>query len=160
MQVEPTCTTSNTRTKKVFSVPPKLPIERIVQFEVCTETNPSCKTTQPLAEELSLRMANEVLRSIMQRRFRESSKQDFAVLSELAEVCDDDCKYQLLLVRLRRKLPVLSGESSPRYHLKFVYKYKDLFLRRFGPSQSSTQRTETSRPEPTPCSYHQSIRTP
>jgi hypothetical protein len=52
---------------------------------------------QPLAEELSLRMANEVLRSIMQRRFRESSKQDFEVISELAEVCDDDCKYQLFV---------------------------------------------------------------
>jgi hypothetical protein len=72
---------------------------------------------QPSAKEIPIRMAEQVLPSIMQRRFRESSKQDFAVISELAEVCDDACKYHLLLVRLRRKLRVLSGESSPRYYL-------------------------------------------
>jgi hypothetical protein len=53
----------------------------------------------------------------MQSQFREWSKQDFAVISELAEVCDDACKYQLLRVRLRRKLQVLCGESSSRYYL-------------------------------------------
>jgi hypothetical protein len=72
---------------------------------------------QPSAKEIPIRMAEQVMCSIVQRRFRESSKQDFAVISELAEVSDDDCKYQLLLVRLRRKLRVLSGESSPRYYL-------------------------------------------
>jgi hypothetical protein len=82
-----------------------------------------------------LRMAKEVLRFIMQRRFRESSKQDFARTSELGDVSDDDCKYPLLLFQLRRKLRVLSGELSHRYYLKFVYKYKDLFLRRSGSSQ-------------------------
>jgi hypothetical protein len=41
-------------------------------------------------------MADEVLRSIKQRRFRESPMEDFAVISELAEVCDDHCKHPLL----------------------------------------------------------------
>jgi hypothetical protein len=72
---------------------------------------------QPSAKEIPIRMAEHVLRSIMQRRFRESSKQGFTVISELAEVCDDACKYQLLVVRLRRQLRVLSGESSPRNYL-------------------------------------------
>jgi hypothetical protein len=82
---------------------------------------------QPSAKEIPIRMAEQVLHSIMQRRFRESSKQDFAVISELAEVCDDDCKYQLLLVRLRRKLRVLSGESSPRYYLNSTINTKTFF---------------------------------
>jgi hypothetical protein len=55
---------------------------------------------QPSAKEIPIRMAEQVLCSIMQRRFRESSKQGFAVIRKLAEVCDDDCKFQLLLVRL------------------------------------------------------------
>jgi hypothetical protein len=97
---------------------------------------------QPSAIEI-LRMADEVLRSIMQRRFRELSKQDFAVISELAEVYDDDCKYQLLLVGLRRKLRVLSGESSPRYYLKFVYKYKT-----FSSEDSRFLKTSTSNQRP------------
>jgi hypothetical protein len=43
----------------------------------------------------SLRMGDEVLRSIMRRQLIEVSKQDFAVISELAGVYYDDCIYQL-----------------------------------------------------------------
>jgi hypothetical protein len=110
---------------------------------------------QPSAKEIPLRMADEVLRSMMHRRFRELSNQSFAVISELAEVYDDDCKYQLLLVGLRRKLRVLSGELSPRYYLKFVYKYKTFSSEASRPKNINpkTKTSETSRPEPTPCSY-------
>jgi hypothetical protein len=101
-----------------------LPFGRIVHFEVFTETNPSYKMTQPLAEEISLRVADQVQPSIMQRRFIESSTQDFSIISEVAEAYDENSKYQLLLVQLRRKFRVLSGEYTPRKNLKFVYKYK------------------------------------
>jgi hypothetical protein len=50
----------------------------------------------------SLRMGDEVLHSIMRRQLIEVSKQDFAVISELAEVYYDDCIYQLLLAQLRQ----------------------------------------------------------
>jgi hypothetical protein len=50
----------------------------------------------------SLRMGDEVLHSVMQRQHIEVSKQDFAVISELAGVYYDDCNYQLLLAQLRR----------------------------------------------------------
>jgi hypothetical protein len=75
------------------------------------------------ATEIPHRIADEFQPSIMQRGFRESSKQVLAEISELAEAYDNDCKYQLLLVGLRRKLRVQSGELSPRYYLKFVYLY-------------------------------------
>jgi hypothetical protein len=58
--------------------------------------------------DILLRMADEILHSILQRQFIESSKQDFAVIGEFANVY----KYQLLLVQPRRKLRVPSGESS------------------------------------------------
>jgi hypothetical protein len=64
---------------------PILPIGRIVQFAVFTETNPSYKTTHQMAEEISLRVADEVQPSIMQRLFYESSKQDFAIISEVCQ---------------------------------------------------------------------------
>jgi hypothetical protein len=116
MRVEPTWTMRNTPTTSLLR-PPYVAYWRIDSYEEIIVRNRSWKTLQPSAKEISIRMAEPVLRSIMQRRFRESSQQDFAVISELAEVCDDDCKYQILLVRLRRKLRVLSGESSPRYYL-------------------------------------------
>jgi hypothetical protein len=47
---------------------------------------------QPSANEILLRMADEVLQPILQRQFIESS--DIAVIGELAEVYDDDCKFQ------------------------------------------------------------------
>jgi hypothetical protein len=101
-------------------------------------------------------MADEVQRSIMKTRFRESSKQDFAVISKLAEVYADDCKYQLLVVELRRKLEILSAESSPWYYFKFVYKYKS-----FSSEDSGTLKCQSEyhrppappRPELSPCSY-------
>jgi hypothetical protein len=46
---------------------PLLPIGRIVYFEVFRETNPGHETTQPLAEEISLRVADQVQPSITQR---------------------------------------------------------------------------------------------
>jgi hypothetical protein len=42
----------------------------------------------------SPRMGDEVLHSIMRRQLIEVSKQDFAVISELAGVYYDDCNYQ------------------------------------------------------------------
>jgi hypothetical protein len=58
----------------------------------------------------SLRMGDEVLHSIMRSQLIEVSKQDFAVISELAGVYYDDCIYQFLLVQLGQRLRVLSGE--------------------------------------------------
>jgi hypothetical protein len=58
----------------------------------------------------SLRMGDEVLHSIMRRQLMEVSKQDFAVISELAGVYYDDCIYQLLPAKLRQRTRVLSGE--------------------------------------------------
>jgi hypothetical protein len=46
----------------------------------------------------------------MRRQQLEVSKQDFAVISELAGVDYDDCNYQLLLAQLRRNIRDLSGE--------------------------------------------------
>jgi hypothetical protein len=37
----------------------------------------------------------------LQRQLIELSKQDFAIINELAEAYDDDCTCQLLLVQLR-----------------------------------------------------------
>jgi hypothetical protein len=55
-------------------------------------------------------MGDEVLHSIMRRQLMEVSKQDFAVISELAGVYYEDCIYQLLLAKLRQRIRVLSGE--------------------------------------------------
>jgi hypothetical protein len=55
-------------------------------------------------------MGDEVLHSIMRRQLIEVSMQDFAVISELAEVYYDDCNYQLLLDQLETRIRVLSGE--------------------------------------------------
>jgi hypothetical protein len=55
------------QTKNYFRYHPLLPIGRIVHFEVFRETNPSHKTTQPLAEEISLRVADQAQPSFMQR---------------------------------------------------------------------------------------------
>jgi hypothetical protein len=112
MQVEPTCMMSNTQPNSLLRPPLSFLLED--SSEEIIDGNPSCKTMQPSAKELPLRMADDVLRSIMQTRFRQLSKQDFAVISELTEVYDHNCKYQLLLVGLRRKLGALSGELSPR----------------------------------------------
>jgi hypothetical protein len=59
---------------------------------------------------IPFRMGDEVLYSIMRRQLIEMSKQDFAIISELAGAYYDDCNYQLLLAQLRRRIRVLSGE--------------------------------------------------
>jgi hypothetical protein len=46
----------------------------------------------------------------MRTQLLEVSKQDFALISELAGVHYDDCNYQLLLAQLSRNIRVLSGE--------------------------------------------------
>jgi hypothetical protein len=55
------------QTKNSSRSHPLLPIGRIVHFEVFTETNPSYTMTQPLAEEISLRVADQLHPSIIQR---------------------------------------------------------------------------------------------
>jgi hypothetical protein len=58
---------------------------------------------QPSVKEILLRIADEVLHSILQGQFTESCKQDLAVIDKLAEVYGDDCKYYLLLFPTQTK---------------------------------------------------------
>jgi hypothetical protein len=58
----------------------------------------------------SLQMNDEVLRSVMQKQLIELSMQDFAVITELAGVYDNDCIYQLLVAKLRQRIRVQFGK--------------------------------------------------
>jgi hypothetical protein len=76
----------------------------------------------------------------MRRQLLEVSNQDVTVIGKLTGVYYEDCNYQLLMAQLRQRIRVLSREQTPKYYIKFVYKYKTIFHRRFSSSLPSALR--------------------